>query len=347
MNIDILTDGQLAQLRDLLDGAERILVLGHKSPDGDAIGSCLGWAAYLQRQWGKQARIVVPDAFPDFLRWMPGTQTIMRYDKRPDEVRACFDEADLIFCLDFADAGRVQDMAPLLTACKARKVMIDHHLNPSLDDAALIVSHPEACSTAELVFRVVWQLGGFDDMDRQTAVPLYTGMMTDTGGFTYNSSRPEIYYIIGQLLTKGFDKDKIYRNVFNNYSVWAIRLRGYLMSQKLNYLPDYHAAYYSLTVEEMKRFHYVKGDQEGMVNEPLRIKGLRLSISLREDDHKDNLIWVSLRSVDSFPCNEMAARFFNGGGHLNASGGHLDCSMEEAEQKVREALKAYEDLLKA
>ena len=188
-------------------------------------------------------------------------------------------------------------------------------------------------------------MNGFEAMNKKCAACIYCGMMTDTGGFTYNSNQPEIFFIVSQLLTKGIDKDKIYRNVFNNFSPWAIRLRGYLMSQKLNVFNDLHAAYFSISRREMRDFHFIKGDAEGLVNEPLKIKGLRLSISLREDDRRDNLVWVSLRSVDNFPCNKMAADFFNGGGHLNASGGRLHCSLDEAERTVRRALAHYEKLL--
>ena len=171
-------------------------------------------------------------------------------------------------------------------------------------------------------------------------------MMTDTGGFTYNSSYPEIFFIISQLLTKGFDKDKIYRNVYNNYSAWAIRFRGYMMCQKLNVLDDFHASYFAITREDMDNFHFTKGDAEGLVNEPLTIKGMKLSIALREDSLKENTILVSLRSVDNFPCNEMAAQFYNGGGHLNASGGRLNCTIEEAVDITRRAIEHYAHLLK-
>ena len=167
-------------------------------------------------------------------------------------------------------------------------------------------------------------------------------MMNDTGGFTYNSNNPEIYFIISELLTKGINKDKIYRNVFNNYSSWAIRLRGYIMCQKLNVLNGYNASYFSISRQTMKDFHFIKGDAEGLVNEPLKIKGMKLSVSLREDERR----WLSLRSVDNIPCNEMAAEFFNGGGHLNASGGRLECSLEEAEETVRKAIMHYADRLR-
>ena len=344
MIIDILNEAQLSQLDQLITTADIILITCHKSPDGDAIGSCLGWAEYL-RSRGKEPTIVVPDQFPDFLMWLPNTEKIVRYDKHKEKCDMLFKIADLIFCLDFNATSRVSDMEPALVGSPAPKVLIDHHLDPTVP-AVLSISHPEACSTCELVFRIAWQMNGFQSLGRQFAIPVYCGMMTDTGGFLYNSSRPEIYFIIGELLTKHIDKDRIYRNVYHNYSEDRIRLMGYVMYEKLTYLPEYHAAYYAITKDELRRFHFIKGDAEGLVNIPQHIKGLRLSISLREDTEKKNLIWVSLRSVDQFPCNKMASEFFNGGGHLNASGGHLNMTMEEAVETVRRAIIAYAEMLK-
>ena len=311
MNIDILTSDQVAQLSHLISDAKNIIITCHKSPDGDAIGSTLGWAEYL-RSIGKEPTIIVPDQYPDFLSWIPNTEKIVRYDKHPEK-------CDMLF--------------------------IDHHLDPDVP-AVLTISHPDLSSTCELVFRIVWQLDGFNRLSKQFAIPIYCGMMTDTGGFLYNSTRSEIYFIIGELLTKHIDKDKIYRNVYHNYSESRIRLMGFVMYEKLVYLPESHAAYYSLTRQEQKRFHFIKGDAEGLVNIPQQIKGLKLSISLREDTDKPNIVWVSLRSVDDFPCNKMAEEFFNGGGHLNASGGRINGTMEEAIAIVNQAIKAYDTLLR-
>lgn len=336
MNIDLLSVAETDTLKKLIDKSDNIVVCCHQNPDGDAIGSSLGWAEYLRAQ-GKAPMITVPDMYPDFLQWLPGSDRIVRYDKHAEDVEQAFASADLVFCLDFNRADRMEKMGTLLVASPAAKVLIDHHPVPDLD-AELKVSRPELSSTCELIFRIIWQLGGFADMTEKCAVPIYCGMMTDTGGFTYNSTRPEIYFIISQLLTKGIDKDKIYRNVYNNYSEWRLRLIGYVLYQKLNVFAGKHASYFSLTRKDLKRFHYVKGDAEGLVNMPLQIKGMRLSISLREDTERDNLIWVSLRSVDDFSCTKIAEKYFNGGGHLNASGGRLNCSMEEAERIVRKAI---------
>lgn len=344
MKIELLSEAEIATLKENIDNSNRIVICCHKSPDGDALGSSLAWAEYLRTQ-GKEPDIIVPDAYPDFLQWLPGSERIIRYDKHAaDKADEMLQKADLIFCLDFNGTNRVDEMKYALEQSPAHKIMIDHHLDPSMD-TVLTVSHPQMSSTSELVFRIIWQLGGFEEMSRKCAVCIYCGMMTDTGGFTYNSNQSEIFFIVSQLLTKGIDKDKIYRNVFNNFSPWAIRLRGYLMSQKLNIFNDLHAAYFTISRRDMRDFHFIKGDAEGLVNEPLKIKGMRLSISLREDDRRDNTIWVSLRSVDDFPCNLVASEFFNGGGHLNASGGRLHCTLDEAERVVRRAFAHYEDLL--
>lgn len=344
MKIELLSEAEIATLKENIDNSNRIVICCHKSPDGDALGSSLAWAEYLRTQ-GKEPDIIVPDAYPDFLQWLPGSERIIRYDKHAaDKADEMLQKAELIFCLDFNGTNRVDEMKDALEQSPARKIMIDHHLDPSMD-TVLTVSHPQMSSTSELVFRIIWQLGGFEEMSCKCAVCIYCGMMTDTGGFTYNSNQPEIFFIVSQLLTKGIDKDKIYRNVFNNFSPWAIRLRGYLMSQKLNIFNDLHAAYFTISRRDMRDFHFTKGDAEGLVNEPLKIKRMRLSISLREDDRRDNTIWVSLRSVDDFPCNLIASEFFNGGGHLNASGGRLHCTLDEAERVVRRAFAHYEDLL--
>lgn len=344
MDINILTDDQLAHLSQLIANSQTILITCHRSPDGDAIGSCLGWAEFL-RSKGKEPVVIVPDMYPDFLKWLPNSEKIVRYDKHREKCDMLFKIADLVFCLDFNTASRVDEMESTLLGTPATRVLFDHHLNPDVP-TELTISHPEASSTSELVFRIVWQMGAFEKQAKHFAIPVYCGMMTDTGGFTFNSTRPEIFFIISQLLTKHIDKDRIYRNVYHNYSESRIRLMGYVMYEKLVYLPEYHASFYTINREELSRFNFLKGDAEGLVNIPQQIKGLKLSISLREDTEKDNTIWISLRSVDDFPCNKMAEDFFNGGGHLNASGGRLNCTMDEAVEIVHKAIIAYADLLK-
>jgi phosphoesterase RecJ-like protein len=340
---NIMTEGECSTLRSLLSQSETIVLCCHQNADGDALGAVLGMGELL-RMLGKEPLMVVPDQYPDYLQWLPNTEKIVRYDKRRDYVDMVLKIADLVICLDFNTLARTDQMKDALQASPAKKLLIDHHPDPDIE-AVVKVSRPQASSTCELVFRVVWQLGLFDQLGKHFAIPVYCGMMTDTGGFTYNSSNADIYYIISQLLTKRIDKDKIYRNVFHNYSEHRLRMVGHVLCNCLVVDAERHAAYYTLSREDQKRFHFIKGDGEGLVNMPLQIKGLKLSISLREDTDKQ-MIWVSLRSVDDFPCNEMAARFFNGGGHLNASGGRLACTLPEAVGIVQQALAAFENRLK-
>ena len=282
-----MNEDQLVQMNQLISNANNILITCHKSPDGDAIGATLAWAEYLT-SIGKEPTMIVPDQFPDFLTWLPNSQKIVRYDKHREKCDMLFKIADLIFCLDYNTPSRVDEMEQSLVNSPASRVLIDHHLKPEVP-AVLTISQPEACSTCELIFRIVWQMGAFEQQTKHFAVPVYCGMMTDTGGFLYNSTRCEIYFIISQLLTKHIDKDRIYRNVYHNYSEDRIRLMGYVLYEKLVYIPEYNAAFYTLTKDELRRFHFIKGDAEGLVNIPQQIKGLKLSISLREDTDKPNI----------------------------------------------------------
>ena len=340
---NLLNEQELQALRTHIAQSSRILICAHRGPDGDAVGSSLGWAEYL-RQQGKQVDIVMPTPFPDFLRWMPGSQDIRFYARHEAEAEQVIAQADLIFCLDFNGLQRLQEMQAPVAAAQAKRIIIDHHLDPDRSIAAQVVSFPTRCSTSEIVCRLIIELGGWDELPQKAAVCLYTGMMTDTGGFTYNSNDPEIYEVISMLLTKGIDKDKIYRNVFNVYSEDRMRLTGYILYRKLRFYYIRHASIFALTREEMRRFHFIRGDAEGLVNMPLQVKGMRLSISLREDTERD-VVRVSLRSVDDFPCNRMAEEFFHGGGHLNASGGELPFPLSEAMLTAERAIKAYADLL--
>lgn len=275
---------------------------------------------------------------------MPGSKDILLYDRYKEFADKLIAEADVICCLDFNATSRIEAMADAVLASPARKILVDHHLNPE-DFCRIIISHPEISSTSELVFRLICRMGYFSDITKEGAECIYTGMMTDTGGFTYNSNNREIYFIISELLSKGIDKDDIYRKVYNTYSESRLRLMGYVLSQMKVY-PDYHAALITLTKKEQNRFNYIRGDSEGFVNIPLSIKNVVFSCFLREDTEKP-MIKVSLRSVGRFPCNQLAAEFFNGGGHLNASGGEFYGTLEEAKSVLELALEKFKPLLNA
>ena len=338
----VISQANIDHVEKWFERADRIVIVSHVSPDGDAIGSSLGLWHFLNTQ-DKTVHVIVPNAFPDFLKWMPGAKEVIQYNRYKEFADTLIMEADVSCCLDFNVLSRIDEMEEIVSASPGRKMIVDHHLYPG-DFARIVISHPQISSTSELVFRLICQLGNFSDITKEAAECIYTGMMTDTGGFTYNSNNREIYLIIGELLSKGIDKDEIYRKVFNTHSEGRLRLMGYVLYEKMQVFPQFNAALISLTREEQQKFEYKKGDTEGFVNMPLSMKGICFSVFLREDTEKD-MVKVSLRSVGTFPCNEVAAEFFNGGGHLNASGGEFYGPLEEAVALFKQALVKYEDLL--
>ena len=338
----VISQANIDHVEKWFEKADKLVIVSHVSPDGDAIGSSLGLYHFLLSQ-DKTVHVIVPNAFPDFLKWMPGAKDIIQYNRYKEFADKLINEADVLCVLDLNALSRLDDMQDVVRNSPARKLLVDHHLYPE-DFARITISHPHISSTSELVFRLICQLGNFSDISKEGAECIYTGMMTDTGAFTYNSNDREIYLIIGELLSKGIDKDEIYRNVYNNNSESRLRLQGYVLCDKMQIFPEFRAALITLSREEQKRFHYVKGDTEGLVNIPLSIKDVCFSVFLREDTEKD-MIKISLRSVGTFPCNQVATEFFNGGGHLNASGGEYYGTLEEAVELYKQSLVKYEDLL--
>lgn len=338
----VIAQTNIDHVEKWFEKADKIVIVSHVSPDGDAIGSSLGLYHFLSSH-DKTVHVIVPNAFPDFLKWMPGAKEIIQYNRYKEFADKLIHEADVICCLDFNVLSRVDDMEEVLKASKARKLLVDHHLYPG-DFAGITISHPQISSTSELVFRLICQLGNFTDISKDAAECIYTGMMTDTGAFTYNSNNREIYLIIGELLSKGIDKDEIYRKVFNTCTEDRLRLKGYVLYEKMQLFPQFKSALIALSRNEQKKFHYMKGDTEGLVNIPLSVKDICFSVFLREDTEKD-MIKISLRSVGTFPCNKVAADFFNGGGHLNASGGEFYGTLDGAIDLFKQALIKYEDLL--
>lgn len=337
----IIESEKVNQIMNSIESAHNILITTHVSPDGDAIGSSLALYHYIKNR-GKKVRLVVPNSFPYFLRWMEGINEIDIFEYNPTAGQTIIKNSDLIFCLDYNISKRVGDMGPFIEISHAKKILIDHHPLPG-NIFDIIISKPEISSTSELIFRLLFQADKYNEITKTEAESIYCGMMTDTGGFTYNSANPEIYEIISLLLRKDINKDMIYSNVFHNFSEERFRLLGFTLSQRMKVYPDLHSALLCLSKEDQKMFKYNKGDTEGFVNYPLSIKGIVFSTFIREDE---DLIKISFRSQKDFPCNIFASEFFNGGGHLNASGGEFKGTYEEAIEIFEEGLKKYEEILK-
>ena len=336
----VITEDLIRKTTDALEKAERIAIVVHVAPDGDAMGSALGlWHYCMTLQ--KEPVVIVPTAFPDFFAWMPGASQVVVHEYDEEKAGQLLQEAELIFALDFNVPKRLAGLADAVLQAPAKKILIDHHLHPG-DFAQVVISYPEISSTSELIFRLICRMGDFEKINLAAAECIYTGMMTDTGGFTFNSNKQEIYTIISELIKIGVDKDEIYRRVFNTYSEHRIRLMGYCLYKKMKVYPEYKAALITLTLDELNEFNYKIGDTEGFVNIPLSIAGIDFTVFMREDVDK---IKISLRSQGTFPANKFASDVFGGGGHLNASGGESYTSLDEAVTRFEESLPLFKDFL--
>jgi phosphoesterase RecJ-like protein len=336
----IIHQEKINKVEELLDTADKAVIVTHVSPDGDAIGSSLGLWHYLI-ELGIEATVIVPNEFPAFLQWPKGAKDILVHEKHPEFSEKLIAEADLIFCLDFNVLNRIKALGTHVGQAQAKKVLIDHHPYPD-DFCDVTISYPQMSSTSELIFRLICRMGDFETMSRNSAECIYMGMMTDTGAFTYNSNDPEIYYIIGQLISKGINKDQIYSAVYHNYSADRFRMMGYMLSEKMKIYEEYGTAIIWLTEAEQRRYHARKGDTEGFANIPLNIKGVIFSAFFREDE---NMIKISFRSQGDFPSNAIASQCYNGGGHLNAAGGEFFGPLEKAIEVFEKALPEYAELL--
>lgn len=336
----------MTSIQAYVEQANKVAILTHQSPDGDAMGSSLAIYHFV-KTLGKEAQVIVPNAFPDFLAWMPGADFVLLYDAQREQANTYLDTVDLIVCTDFNDPKRIGALGDKMLSLACQKVMIDHHLHPS-NFADFIVSDPDASSTCELVYDVVK-----NHLTSNIAQCLYTGLMTDTGNFSYNSNRPQIYPMIASLIEAGVDKDAIYNAVFNQYSIDRMKLVGYCLYQKMRVFPKHHTALIYLNRKELYRFNFQKGDAEGIVNMPLQSKDIHYSVFMREDkatpdemEKNDGIktkIKLSFRSQGNRPVNVFAHDIFNGGGHANAAGGEFYGTLTDAVQKFLDTYTKYFD----
>ena len=329
----IIHEELVQQAKHRLNRAHTVAILSHQGPDGDALGSSLALADFLIQD-GKQVQVIYPDSFPGFLSFLPGSDKALIYSLQPKACEAFLMKADVICCLDFNQLKRLGKLGDVVTNSPAKRIMMDHHPEPDTF-ADVQISYPQLSSTSEIVFRYICRSGSFDEMTKECAECVYTGMMTDTGAFTYNSNNPELYFILSQLLQKGVDKDALYIKVFNNWSADRMRLMGFVLNNRMKLFPEYKTAILSLSMDDLKDFKFQYGDTEGFVNLPLSISGIVFCVFLREDTDK---IKLSFRSQGSFPANKVASNLFNGGGHLNAAGGEYYGTLEDAIRTLEEAL---------
>lgn len=325
------------QIEAEIQAASHIVITAHKSADGDSIGSSLGLLYFIEKL-GKSAVICHPDKAPDFLYWMD-TSSILLMEETPEKVTNAFEQADLIFCLDYNATNRVgPEMQVLLEQATCKKIMIDHHLNPE-EFPFLTVSETTVCSTSQLIVELIEQSGHGDLLDEKIGTPLYLGILTDTGSFRFNSVQPRTHEILAKILAAGVEHHLIHEKLNDNNTESRLRLQGYAMSEKLEILYDYNVAIISLSKEELAKYNYKKGDTDSLANLILSIKGMKAAIVFTE---RDGIMKISFRSKGTEnPVNILATEHFNGGGHANASGGMSELTVTKTLNKLKDLIPKY------
>jgi len=336
--METFSQEKISTLKTQLSQTKKIVITAHKSPDGDSIGSSLALYHYLIKK-GYDVVVCHPDPAPHFLNWLDGFNDVMSLELNQPEVKDLIEQADLIFCLDYNALHRMGlEMEGVVRDSDAYRVMIDHHLHPS-DEFDLSFSEIASCSTAQLIYDFIVALGDKEVLDVSIGEAIYCGIMTDSGSFRFPNTTPHTHEVIAELLRVGVSNSKIHEYVFDTNTIDRLKLRGYAINDKLEVMESCKTALMSLSKAELERFNYEKGDTEGLVNVGLSILGIGKSIFLSEGD---GIIKISFRSKGADnPINEMASKYFHGGGHANASGGKFDGSMEEAIAEIKRVLPEF------
>lgn len=329
------------ELKALLKSTpKKIAILPHKNPDGDAIGSTLAMFHYLNKL-GHTCNIVSPNDFPKFLKWMPSAKDIVIADYRPKVAEAIIHQAELIFILDFNTVKRIDDLGNWVERSKAPKILIDHHREPDTFD--FMYSDIEMPATCQMVYNFINAMNDLDKIDKDIAECIYTGIMTDTGGFRFRNTSADTHRIVAELIDKGVEVDKVTSYVNDSQTQGRLKLLS-LTLNNLTFLPEYRTAFMFLKREDLLKNGFQKGDTEGFVNYGLSVENFVFSVIFIEDTHH-NFIKISLRSKSDFDVNEFSRKHFNGGGHINAAGGRSDMNMEETIAYFQSLLTDYKEKL--
>ena len=333
-----ISESSIRYLKQLLDEKTDVLITTHYNPDGDAIGSSLALYHFLCTQ-GIQATVLIPNELPSFLQWLPGIEQAVIYSANPDHGNTLIASADLIFSMDYNLLNRVKLFTDELRASDAKRIIIDHHIQPE-NAFDLVFSVTAVSSTAELLYQIIEEAGFANSITKEMSECLFVGIMTDTGSFSYACNRPETFQITANLIKAGLDVERIHRKVYDTYSESRMRLLGYCLGSNMKVLPEFATAYIWLTKEDLANYDYQQGDTEGVVNYALSIQNVAVAALFSE---RGDRIRVSLRSKGEFSVNEFARKHFNGGGHRNAAGGDILMTMPETLAWFESLLPAYSD----
>ncbi len=331
----------LTEIKSRINGApEKMLITMHQNPDADAIGSSLALKDYLVRK-GHEVSVVSPNEFPDFLKWMPGHEEVLIFEKQKERVLKALKEAELLFCLDFNSFGRTRNFAPFIEKANLTKVLIDHHLHPQEEDFDFGRSDPSAASTTLMIYEMVVALGDADQVNLNMAKCIYAGTMTDTGSFRFPSTSSRVHRMVADLMDLGLDHEEIHRCIYDNYGENRLRFLGKALLDQMEVFYEYNTALITIPRDLYKKYDLKTGDTEGLVNIPLSIKGIRFSALLKD---RNGEIRISFRSTGDFDVNLFAKKYFEGGGHKNAAGGRSKESLEKTVKRFKTAIKENKNL---
>ena len=330
------------KFQEFITQFKRVVIVSHVNPDGDAIGSSLAFYYFLLK-FGIDAKVIIPNDFPSFLAWMPGIKDILIYDKNTEKGVEYLNSADLICYLDFNHPSRTGLVHNDLCHCtKTPRLLIDHHRDTDYSQFVAYLSEVETSSTSELVAELI-QYHGFEKyLDDNIATCLLVGIMTDTGSFAHSIYHSETFEICGKMISPTVDYQLIHSKIYNTFSESRLRLLGYCISNRMTVLKEYHTAYIYLNKSDLATYNYQVGDTEGVVNFPLMIDDIIMSVLITE---RQDVIRFSFRSKGEFSVHEVAREHFNGGGHTNAAGGTLNCTIEQAIEAFLKVLPQYKSLL--
>ena len=338
-----MEDSILAQFKTLFESPKKAVIIGHKNPDGDAVGSALGLYWFLNAL-GHQVQVIMPNDFPDFLKWLPGQQSILVYDKQQDKVIEALKSSEVVCTLDFNDLSRVGELSELLAPMEQSFVMIDHHQQPG-DYAHLTWSDTSMSSTSEMVAQLIEAWTGWSGLNAAVATNLYTGIMTDTGSFKFPATTATTHRIIAALIDAGAAHSEIHQEVYDTQSPGRLKLLGRALAQ-LEIFPKWHTAFTYLNQNDLDQCDFKKGDTEGFVNYALQLKGIKFALIFIENQN-EGITKISLRSVGDFSVNDFARKHFNGGGHNNAAGGRYQGAPQQAIDYFLTCLPGYKAELDA
>lgn len=335
----MLNPEQINELKELLNEPKRIVIVPHKNPDGDAIGSTLGLSQVLKKK-GHEVQIISPNDFPKFLKWMPEAKKIFNSEFNPKGASIAFSKAEVIFMLDFNEPSRAEQLADHINASNAVKILIDHHQLPgSFDYTYSDISLPSTC---ELIWHFLEGMGWLDFVDADVATCLYTGILTDTGNFKYSSVKPSTHEVAGKLIEHGAEPFRIHDSL-DSFGESRLKLLSVFLNN-LQLFPEYRTALFTMTREELLENGFQKGDTDSFVNYGLGIENVVFSVFMADDTQND-YVKMSFRSKGNFDCSEVARKHFNGGGHVNASGGRMDDTLENTVKEFVNLLPQYEEKL--